>query len=37
LIPPRAIEAREQAWIVELARRFSHLVKNSRAELTFNR
>ena len=37
LIPPRAIEAREQAWIVELARRFSQLVKNSRAELTFNR
>ncbi len=37
LIPPRAIEAREQGWIVELARRFSHLVKNARAELSTNR
>jgi 2-dehydro-3-deoxyphosphogluconate aldolase/(4S)-4-hydroxy-2-oxoglutarate aldolase len=36
LIPPRAIEAREQGWIVELARRFSHLVKNARAELAIN-
>jgi 2-dehydro-3-deoxyphosphogluconate aldolase / (4S)-4-hydroxy-2-oxoglutarate aldolase len=36
LIPPRAIEAREQGWIVELARRFSHLVKNARAELSTN-
>jgi 2-dehydro-3-deoxyphosphogluconate aldolase/(4S)-4-hydroxy-2-oxoglutarate aldolase len=36
LIPPRAIEAREQAWIIELARRFSHLVKNARAELAAN-
>jgi 2-dehydro-3-deoxyphosphogluconate aldolase/(4S)-4-hydroxy-2-oxoglutarate aldolase len=33
LIPPRAIRAREQAWIVELARRFSHLVKTARNEL----
>lgn len=32
LIPPRAIEAREQGWILELARRFSHLVKNARKE-----
>jgi len=37
LIPPRAIEAREQGWIVELARRFSHLVRNARAELSTNR
>jgi 2-dehydro-3-deoxyphosphogluconate aldolase / (4S)-4-hydroxy-2-oxoglutarate aldolase len=37
LIPPRAIEAREQGWIVELARRFSHLVKNARAELSTTR
>jgi 2-dehydro-3-deoxyphosphogluconate aldolase / (4S)-4-hydroxy-2-oxoglutarate aldolase len=36
LIPPRAIEGREQGWIVELARRFSHLVKNARAELALN-
>jgi 2-dehydro-3-deoxyphosphogluconate aldolase/(4S)-4-hydroxy-2-oxoglutarate aldolase len=36
LIPPRAIDAREQAWIVELARRFSHLVKNARKELAIN-
>jgi len=36
LIPPRAIQAREHAWIVELARRFSHLVKNARAELAIN-
>ena len=37
LIPPRAIEAREQGWILELARRFSQLVKNARAELPVNR
>ena len=37
LIPPRAIEAREHGWIVELARRFSHLVKNARKELVINR
>src|ERR1700733_13285936 len=36
LIPPRAIEAREHGWIVELARRFSHLVKNARRELAIN-
>lgn len=33
LIPPRAIQGREQGWIVELARRFSHLVNNARSEL----
>jgi 2-dehydro-3-deoxyphosphogluconate aldolase / (4S)-4-hydroxy-2-oxoglutarate aldolase len=37
LIPPRAIEAREPAWIVELARRFSHLVKKARTEMAINR
>jgi 2-dehydro-3-deoxyphosphogluconate aldolase / (4S)-4-hydroxy-2-oxoglutarate aldolase len=37
LIPPRAIQAREPAWIVELARRFAHLVKNARAEMATNR
>jgi 2-dehydro-3-deoxyphosphogluconate aldolase/(4S)-4-hydroxy-2-oxoglutarate aldolase len=37
LIPPRAIEAREQGWIVELARRFSQLVRSARAELSTNR
>lgn len=37
LIPPRAIELRDQGWIVELARRFSHLVKNAREELARNR
>jgi 2-dehydro-3-deoxyphosphogluconate aldolase / (4S)-4-hydroxy-2-oxoglutarate aldolase len=37
LIPPRAIEAREQAWIVELGRRFSHLVKNARADMAVSR
>jgi len=36
LIPPRAIVAREQAWIIELARRFSHIVKNARTELAAN-
>jgi 2-dehydro-3-deoxyphosphogluconate aldolase/(4S)-4-hydroxy-2-oxoglutarate aldolase len=36
LIPPRAIQAREHGWIVELARRFSHLVKNARTELAIN-
>jgi 2-dehydro-3-deoxyphosphogluconate aldolase/(4S)-4-hydroxy-2-oxoglutarate aldolase len=33
LIPPRAIEAREPEWIVELARRFSHIVSQMRAEM----
>ncbi len=33
LIPPRAIEAKESAWIVELARRFSHIVSQTRAEM----
>ncbi len=33
LIPPRAIEAREPEWIVELARRFSHIVNQMRAEM----
>jgi len=37
LIPPRAIQAREHPWIVELARRFSQLVRNARAELAINR
>jgi len=37
LIPPRAIEAREPGWIVELARRFAHLVKEARTELSTNR
>jgi 2-dehydro-3-deoxyphosphogluconate aldolase / (4S)-4-hydroxy-2-oxoglutarate aldolase len=37
LIPPRAIRARERAWIVELARRFSHLVKNARTDLVATR
>ena len=36
LIPPRAIAAREHEWIVELARRFSHLVKNARSESSPN-
>jgi 2-dehydro-3-deoxyphosphogluconate aldolase/(4S)-4-hydroxy-2-oxoglutarate aldolase len=31
LIPPRAIELRESDWIRELARRFSHIVKETRA------
>lgn len=34
LIPPRAIEAKEPGWIVELARRFSHIVSQTRAELS---
>jgi 2-dehydro-3-deoxyphosphogluconate aldolase / (4S)-4-hydroxy-2-oxoglutarate aldolase len=33
LIPPRAIEGKESAWIVELARRFSHIVSQMRAEM----
>jgi 2-dehydro-3-deoxyphosphogluconate aldolase/(4S)-4-hydroxy-2-oxoglutarate aldolase len=33
LIPPRAIEAREPDWIVELARRFSHIVTQTRADM----
>jgi 2-dehydro-3-deoxyphosphogluconate aldolase/(4S)-4-hydroxy-2-oxoglutarate aldolase len=33
LIPPRAIEGKESAWIVELARRFSHLVSQMRSEM----
>jgi 2-dehydro-3-deoxyphosphogluconate aldolase/(4S)-4-hydroxy-2-oxoglutarate aldolase len=33
LIPPRAIEAKEPAWIVELARRFAHIVSQTRAEM----
>jgi 2-dehydro-3-deoxyphosphogluconate aldolase/(4S)-4-hydroxy-2-oxoglutarate aldolase len=33
LIPPRAIEAKEPAWIVELARRFAHIVSQTRAEI----
>jgi len=31
LIPPKAIELRESQWIQELARRFSHIVKDARA------
>jgi 2-dehydro-3-deoxyphosphogluconate aldolase/(4S)-4-hydroxy-2-oxoglutarate aldolase len=34
LIPPRAIEAKEPDWIVELARRFSHIVTQTRADMT---
>ncbi len=34
LIPPRAIEAKEPGWIVELARRFSHIVGQTRAEMS---
>jgi 2-dehydro-3-deoxyphosphogluconate aldolase / (4S)-4-hydroxy-2-oxoglutarate aldolase len=37
LIPPKAIQARETEWIVELARRFAHLVKHARVELSTNR
>jgi 2-dehydro-3-deoxyphosphogluconate aldolase / (4S)-4-hydroxy-2-oxoglutarate aldolase len=33
LIPPRAIKAQEPEWIVELARRFSHIVSQMRAEM----
>jgi 2-dehydro-3-deoxyphosphogluconate aldolase/(4S)-4-hydroxy-2-oxoglutarate aldolase len=33
LIPPRAIQAKEPDWIVELARRFSHIVSQMRAEM----
>jgi 2-dehydro-3-deoxyphosphogluconate aldolase/(4S)-4-hydroxy-2-oxoglutarate aldolase len=33
LIPPRAIEAKEPAWIVELARRFAHIVSQMRADI----
>jgi 2-dehydro-3-deoxyphosphogluconate aldolase / (4S)-4-hydroxy-2-oxoglutarate aldolase len=34
LIPPRAIEAKEPEWIVELARRFAHIVSQIRADMT---
>jgi len=34
LIPPRAIEAKEHGWIVELARRFSHIVSRTRSEMS---
>jgi 2-dehydro-3-deoxyphosphogluconate aldolase/(4S)-4-hydroxy-2-oxoglutarate aldolase len=34
LIPPRAIEAKESGWIVELARRFAHIVEQTRAEMS---
>jgi 2-dehydro-3-deoxyphosphogluconate aldolase/(4S)-4-hydroxy-2-oxoglutarate aldolase len=34
LIPPRAIEAKEPEWIVELARRFAHIVSQTRAEMS---
>jgi 2-dehydro-3-deoxyphosphogluconate aldolase / (4S)-4-hydroxy-2-oxoglutarate aldolase len=33
LIPPRAIQAKEPEWIVELARRFSHIVNQMRTEM----
>jgi 2-dehydro-3-deoxyphosphogluconate aldolase/(4S)-4-hydroxy-2-oxoglutarate aldolase len=33
IIPPRAIEAKEPAWIVELARRFSKIVSQMRSEM----
>jgi len=33
LIPPRAINAKEPEWIVELARRFSHIVGQIRTEM----
>jgi 2-dehydro-3-deoxyphosphogluconate aldolase/(4S)-4-hydroxy-2-oxoglutarate aldolase len=33
LIPPRAIEAKEPEWVVELARRFSHIVRQTRSEM----
>jgi 2-dehydro-3-deoxyphosphogluconate aldolase / (4S)-4-hydroxy-2-oxoglutarate aldolase len=33
LIPPRAIEAKEPGWIVELARRFAHIVSQTRTEM----
>jgi 2-dehydro-3-deoxyphosphogluconate aldolase/(4S)-4-hydroxy-2-oxoglutarate aldolase len=33
LIPPRAIEAKESEWIVELARRFAHIVSQMRSEM----
>jgi len=32
-LTPRAIEAKEPGWIVELARRFSHIVSQTRAEM----
>jgi 2-dehydro-3-deoxyphosphogluconate aldolase/(4S)-4-hydroxy-2-oxoglutarate aldolase len=32
LIPPRAIAAHESDWIVELARRFAHIIGHARAE-----
>jgi 2-dehydro-3-deoxyphosphogluconate aldolase / (4S)-4-hydroxy-2-oxoglutarate aldolase len=33
LIPPRAIQAKEPEWIVELSRRFAHIVSQMRAEM----
>jgi 2-dehydro-3-deoxyphosphogluconate aldolase / (4S)-4-hydroxy-2-oxoglutarate aldolase len=33
LIPPRAIEAKEAGWIVELARRYAHIVSQTRADM----
>ena len=33
LIPPRAMNAKEPEWIVELARRFSHIVGQIRTEM----
>jgi 2-dehydro-3-deoxyphosphogluconate aldolase/(4S)-4-hydroxy-2-oxoglutarate aldolase len=33
LIPPRAIEAKETEWIVELARRFAHIVSQIRTDM----
>jgi len=33
LIPPRAIQAKEAAWIVELGRRFAQIVSHTRAEM----
>jgi 2-dehydro-3-deoxyphosphogluconate aldolase/(4S)-4-hydroxy-2-oxoglutarate aldolase len=33
LIPPRAIKAKEPEWIVELARRFAHIVSQMRSEI----
>jgi 2-dehydro-3-deoxyphosphogluconate aldolase/(4S)-4-hydroxy-2-oxoglutarate aldolase len=33
LIPPRAIVAKESEWIVELARRFAHIVSHTRSEM----
>jgi 2-dehydro-3-deoxyphosphogluconate aldolase/(4S)-4-hydroxy-2-oxoglutarate aldolase len=33
LIPPRAIKAKEPEWIVELARRFAHIVSQMRSDI----